>query len=410
MWFCEPPVSCSTAVTGPCAGKVGLRVDPRLQRGPAQQAVEVGKHGGRSLLGLRAMIDACPTHHRRDRPRRRPAARRHRRPARGAHDRPARSAATPTSRCRPQRCGRCCSPRRARRAARTASPSGSSCSPTGRSRSGAKLLIGDGARRAWAAQARARRLRRRLGHASTTRPRRASARTMQALRRRVRPRARARPAVPRALPRADAVRGRVGVPRVSRTSCWRRVPSGSAACLTALALPRGGRAAHAAAASPRTCSWPRRSRSAGPRARRVRSVAARSASWCSRSVGAIARVGGRPARYPVHRGRPAPFAVRTFAVRSLAVRILGVRRRRAVMTWDFSTEPEFQEKLDWIDGVRARPRSSRSTSRSRRTLVYDQSHPVHREVDPPAAGEGEGAGPVGLPPRSRPRRPRRTAR
>ena len=36
----------------------------------------------------------------------------------------------------------------------------------------------------------------------------------------------------------------------------------------------------------------------------------------------------------------------------------------ARMSWDFETEPEFQEELDWVDDVRAGPRSSRSTSSS----------------------------------------------
>ncbi len=32
------------------------------------------------------------------------------------------------------------------------------------------------------------------------------------------------------------------------------------------------------------------------------------------------------------------------------------------MAWDFETDPEFQEELDWVDAVRAQARSSRSTS------------------------------------------------
>ena len=53
------------------------------------------------------------------------------------------------------------------------------------------------------------------------------------------------------------------------------------------------------------------------------------------------------------------------------------------MAWDFSTEPEFQEKLDWIATVRdgrgraARPRLPRATSST------TSAHPVHDEVVAP---------------------------
>ena len=75
------------------------------------------------------------------------------------------------------------------------------------------------------------------------------------------------------------------------------------------------------------------------------------------------------------------------------------------MAWDFSTEPEFQEKLDWIDEFvrdEIEPLDLAFSSH----LVYDRSHPVHDKVIRAAPGAGEGAGPVGVPPRPRPRRPR----
>ena len=34
------------------------------------------------------------------------------------------------------------------------------------------------------------------------------------------------------------------------------------------------------------------------------------------------------------------------------------------MAWDFETDPEYQEELDWVADFVARPRSSRSSSSS----------------------------------------------
>lgn len=52
------------------------------------------------------------------------------------------------------------------------------------------------------------------------------------------------------------------------------------------------------------------------------------------------------------------------------------------MAWDFSTEPEFQEKLDWIDQfvrTEIEPLDLAFSSH----LVYDRSHPIHATVIPP---------------------------
>jgi acyl-CoA dehydrogenase len=52
------------------------------------------------------------------------------------------------------------------------------------------------------------------------------------------------------------------------------------------------------------------------------------------------------------------------------------------MAWDFSTDPDFQEKLDWIDGfvrTEIEPLDLAFSSH----LVYDRSHPLHRTVIPP---------------------------
>ena len=70
------------------------------------------------------------------------------------------------------------------------------------------------------------------------------------------------------------------------------------------------------------------------------------------------------------------------------------------MAWDFSTEPEFQEQLDWMRDVRARgdlaDRDDRSTSSARSGF---------ERVDRAAAGAGQGARAVGRAPAARARRP-----
>ena len=60
------------------------------------------------------------------------------------------------------------------------------------------------------------------------------------------------------------------------------------------------------------------------------------------------------------------------------------------MAWDFSTEPEFQEKLDWIAGSSATEIEPIDLAFGGH-LVYDKSHPVHDEGGAPAAGAGEGS-------------------
>jgi acyl-CoA dehydrogenase len=52
------------------------------------------------------------------------------------------------------------------------------------------------------------------------------------------------------------------------------------------------------------------------------------------------------------------------------------------MTWDFSTEPEFEEKLDWIREFMATEIEPIDLAFDHH-LVYDKSHPVHREVIKP---------------------------
>lgn len=49
------------------------------------------------------------------------------------------------------------------------------------------------------------------------------------------------------------------------------------------------------------------------------------------------------------------------------------------MAWDFSTEPEFQAKLDWIRDFVGREIEPLDLAFGSHT-VYDKSHPVHREV------------------------------
>jgi acyl-CoA dehydrogenase len=50
--------------------------------------------------------------------------------------------------------------------------------------------------------------------------------------------------------------------------------------------------------------------------------------------------------------------------------------------WDFSTEPEFQEKLDWIAEFVANEIEPLDLAFSSH-VVYDRSHPMHRTVIPP---------------------------
>src|SRR5579864_8217143 len=49
------------------------------------------------------------------------------------------------------------------------------------------------------------------------------------------------------------------------------------------------------------------------------------------------------------------------------------------MAWDFSTEPEFEEKLDWIRGFVGEEIEPLDLAFGSH-VVYDKSHPVHREV------------------------------
>jgi acyl-CoA dehydrogenase len=51
------------------------------------------------------------------------------------------------------------------------------------------------------------------------------------------------------------------------------------------------------------------------------------------------------------------------------------------MAWDFSTDPEFQEKLDWIDEFMREEVEPLDLAFSSH-VVYDRTHPVHRQVIP----------------------------
>jgi acyl-CoA dehydrogenase len=51
------------------------------------------------------------------------------------------------------------------------------------------------------------------------------------------------------------------------------------------------------------------------------------------------------------------------------------------MAWDFSTDPEFQEKLDWIDEFMREEIEPLDLAFSSH-VVYDRTHPVHRDVIP----------------------------
>jgi len=51
------------------------------------------------------------------------------------------------------------------------------------------------------------------------------------------------------------------------------------------------------------------------------------------------------------------------------------------MAWDFSTEPEFQKKLDWIDEFVREEVEPLDLALSSH-VVYDRTHPVHKEIIP----------------------------
>ena len=72
------------------------------------------------------------------------------------------------------------------------------------------------------------------------------------------------------------------------------------------------------------------------------------------------------------------------------------RQGGAAMAWDFSTEPEFEEKLEWMRGFVREEVFPLETLE----LTYDQV----RAVDAAAAGAGQGAGAVGGPPAAGARR------
>src|SRR5215218_3333163 len=59
------------------------------------------------------------------------------------------------------------------------------------------------------------------------------------------------------------------------------------------------------------------------------------------------------------------------------------------MAWDFSTEPEFQQKLDWI-GEFVRTEVEPLDLAFSSHLVYDKDHPVHEKVVRPLQDEVKG--------------------
>ncbi|MDQ1466249.1 MAG: acyl-CoA dehydrogenase, partial [Actinomycetota bacterium] len=56
------------------------------------------------------------------------------------------------------------------------------------------------------------------------------------------------------------------------------------------------------------------------------------------------------------------------------------------MAWDFSTEPEYQEQLEWVREFVAREIEPLDLAFSHH-VVYDKTHPVHREVVRPLQEE-----------------------
>ena len=139
-------------------------------------------------------------------------------------------------------------------------------------------------------------------------------------------------------------------------------------------------------------------RSGGPRARvgadRARAAASRQARRRRAARGARGAVSLRPEPVSFEFACPLP-ALRSRWSADAAT-------EDPPMAWDFETDPEFQEKLDWVDALRARggraarPRARRPVRQERRAGAG------HRPAAPAA---GEGPGPLGRPPRPRARRP-----
>jgi acyl-CoA dehydrogenase len=61
------------------------------------------------------------------------------------------------------------------------------------------------------------------------------------------------------------------------------------------------------------------------------------------------------------------------------------------MTWDFSTEPEFEEKLEWIRRF-VQTEIEPIDLAFGHELVYDKTHPVHRELLPPLQAQVQAQG------------------
>src|SRR4029450_3640739 len=102
--------------------------------------------------------------------------------------------------------------------------------------------------------------------------------------------------------------------------------------------------------------------------------------------------------------------------------MIGARAREEASMWDFETEPEYQAKLDWVeefmrakveplDFLDASPydksdeRAMRlgGAARAARLPGREPLRQVRRAghaAGPPAPAGGQGAGPVGLPPRA----------
>src|SRR5437016_13580786 len=75
------------------------------------------------------------------------------------------------------------------------------------------------------------------------------------------------------------------------------------------------------------------------------------------------------------------------------------------MAWDFETEPEFQEKLDWADAFVRREVEPLDLAFRDTAAPYDRRNPGVQEDHRSAEGRGEEARPLGLPSGPRARRP-----
>ena len=80
------------------------------------------------------------------------------------------------------------------------------------------------------------------------------------------------------------------------------------------------------------------------------------------------------------------------------------------MAWDFETEPEFQEKLDWMDAFVRDEVEPLDLAFREPGAPYDRENPVYKKITDAAEGRGEAAAASGPATSARSSAARATAR